>query len=267
MRWFRFCILVLALLLAGQTAWGHGFSMVLSADGSSMTPTSEAPLVVGGQTYNNVFFDQFGGGPDPVQTFEGFAFATFSFGGLSNPQFSFNLISPLMYSNGTAAVPASVDPSNPGHLSGQPDSSTSLQIYDRDIGSPTITLYGNSSTVPGFPVTANDPHELEKTLIQFSGNQGDGVYGFAFDFVVKYDLPGGGTGTVSSGPLWDLFNTPNFANNATFDVQNAAALAIYTSVPEPSTFVLALGGLAALAWRLRKLTSRPAATPLGLKFA
>ncbi len=252
MRKFLFGISFLALAATAADAWAHGFSLSLA--GSQITPSSEAPL--DGYPDLNIFYDQFGD-PNPdgsIGSIEGFAFGDFSFGTPGTPTFTFDIVSPLLYSNGGAAVPAFVDPSHTDHGSSPDpsDQSTYVEIYDRLQASPTIYLYGNDPSLGGFDVKGTDPHELQKLLFNYS--QGDGVYGFAFTFTASY--PGGLT--VTSPPLLDTWATADFTG-APVGQQTDAVLAIYNAaipVPEPSGAAFRNRGSV-----LRGLAAAPASRP------
>ena len=185
-------------------------------------------------------------------TDEGFAYASLGFP--LNATYSFNVISPLMFSNGGTAVPANnvvyIDlyDANPGPSNGYVASSQH------------ITIDGSHSFVAGFQVNGNEPHELDKILYNYNntGGNGDGIYGFAFNFTVTLS---NGT-SATSGTLVDMFETSDFFTNnggdaggppydspGTGGVTEQAALAVLAAVPEPSSLALAAFGLAALSLR------------------
>ncbi len=192
---------------------------------------------------------------------------------------TFNIISPLYYSDGTGgpAVPATTG--------------TYLHIYDRYAGNPDpvtdphpgassgdIYVNGSTSFYSGFGVSLYDFHELEKDLYIAPGStQTYGEYGFAFDVIVHFT---DGV-TLNEGPLVDMFatdtttdpdNPGGFATFASDSQQDVATQAVYNAVmaaPEPSSLVLAALGAAALAicgWRRRmggRIVSRRVLEPSG----
>jgi hypothetical protein len=258
-------ILAVTTMLSAISAWGHGFSLVTN---SSTTPTSftvfSAQPVLDNDPSNptpgpnNLFLDQFDGTPNADGSYgtdEGFT-------AIVGPQpahsaATFQILSPLFFSNGSGpAVPAS-----PG---------THLHIFDLFAGNSDglhpgasagdVNVTGSTSLLPGFGVSMTDFHELEKDLYIAAGSsQTDGEYGFAFNVSVTF-----ANGTVSSGPLVDVFATdigPNggFATFADpFSTQDPATLAIYNAaVPEPSSIALVAIGIAAFgARRMRRSRDR-----------
>ena len=154
----------------------------------------------------------------------------------------FTVLSPLYYSDGTgtAAVPASTG--------------TYLQFFDRfpnnsdglhpGASNGSFNLTGSASS-PGFGISLDDFHEVEKDLFLGPGStQTNGEYGYAFDVTIPFS---NGT-TLTSAPLVDVFatgTTDDPDNPGGFSLvpdsqQDVATLQIYNSVmaaavPEPST--------------------------------
>ena len=261
-------LLTLATMMIAHNAWGHGFDLSVNYDGSgnpiSFTAASAQPVLDGDGTPGpaNLFLDAFGQTPNDdgsLGTYEGFAQTA---GPWLPYTASFNILSPLYFSDGTGgpAVPAT--------------DGTDLHIFDRYAGNPEpvtdphpgasagdIYVNGSTSFYSGFGVSLYDFHELEKDLYMAPGStQTYGEYGFAFDVTVQFS---DGV-TLTTTPLVDIFatdtttdpdNPGGFATFASDSQQDAATLAVYNAVvgaPEPSSFVLAVLGAAALAafgWR------------------
>jgi len=275
MRYILPAGLLLMVTTYAGTAWGHGFDLSVDsyASPTSFIIVSNQPVLDDDPTNptpgpGNLFLDAFSGTPNPdgsYGTFEGFAQTSGPFPPYTSA--SFNIISPLYFSDGTgAAVPASTG--------------TQLHIYDLWAGNPDpvnnphpgasfgdVYLNGTTPFYSGFGVSLYDHHELQKNLYLAAGStQTYGEYGFAFDVTVHF---ANGT-TLTSVPLVDVFaldittdpnNPGGFATFAPPGQQDVATLGIFnavTGVPEPSTAVLvAMGALAFLGRRrLSTLTAR-----------
>ena len=252
--------LSLAIVAVTHTAWGHGFDLSVNYDAQgnpiSFTAASAQPVLdQNGVTAgpNNLFLDAFNGTANAdgsYGTYEGF---TQTAGPWLPYTASFNITSPLYFSDGTGpAVPASAG--------------TYLHIYDLWAGNPDpinnphpgasfgdIYVNGSTSSYPGFGVSLYDHHELEKDLYLAPGStQTYGEYGFAFDVTVHF---ADGI-TLTTSPLVDVFaldittdpnNPGGFATFAPVGQQDIATAGIYASVvPEPSAMVLASFGITAL---------------------
>ena len=254
---------LLGLVAIGRAAWGHGIGLEYDGTSILVNPGSESPLYT--DQYDNpvppnMFIDVWGAPSGGIATTdEGFAFASLGFP--LNATYSFNVISPLIFSSGGVAVPANdgvyID-SYDVHPAGSGDYVASSQH---------ITIDGSHSSVDGFQVNGNDPHELQKILHGYNvaGGNGDGIYGFAFNFTVTF----GDGSSVTSGTLVDMYETYNFfVNNGgdaggppyfglgTGGVTEEAALAVLAAVPEPSSLVLLAIGAAGVVmhrWRCRRL--------------
>ena len=131
MRSIAKCIIDLLTLTMAHNAWGHGFDLSVNYDGSgnpvSFTAASAQPVLdQDGPTPGpaNLFLDAFAQTPNPdgsLGTYEGF---TQTAGPWLPYTASFNIISPLYFSDGTGG-PAT--PATDG---------TYLHIYDRYAGNP-----------------------------------------------------------------------------------------------------------------------------------
>ena len=210
MRLAKICLNAVALAVIAKTAWAHGFDVSVNSISNptafsiaSAQPVLDNDLVNPTPGPSNLFLDQFDGPPNAdgsYPTDEGFTQTAGPFPFYTSV--SFNIISPLYFSDGTgAAVPA--------------EAGTQLHIFDLFAGNPDpITdphpgaslgdLYVNGSTsfYQGFGVSLYDAHELEKDLYLAPGStQTYGEYGFAFDVTVHF----AGGQTVSTGPLVDVF--------------------------------------------------------------
>jgi hypothetical protein len=269
--------------LYANTGWGHGFDLSVNSytNPTAFTIASAQPVLDDGTDPTpgpgNLFLDAFNGTPGTLLlppnnlpnaagsygTFEGFAQTSGPFPPYDSA--SFNIISPLNFSDGTGpAVPASTG--------------TYLHIYDLWAGNPDpvnnphpgasagdVYVNGTTPFYPGFGVSLYDHHELEKDLFLAPGStQTYGEYGFAFDVTVHFS---NGT-TLTSIPMVDVFaldittdpdNPGGFATFAPLAQQDIATLGIYnavTGVPEPSTAALvAIGALCGLG-RLRTHRTR-----------
>lgn len=183
---------------------------------------------------------------------------------------TFNVLSPLYYSDGTGSAAC---PATPG---------TYLQFYDAvdgeyagasqlpSLGGPYINITGTTPFTPGFPVSAEDYHELQKDLYLAAGSaQTYGEYGYAFEVTVSLFSPFDPSDIVmltspimvdefamtdpSLNPALDYPANPNggiyggdFGDFAPLAQQDAASMFIYdaamsaaATVPEPSAFILA----------------------------
>ena len=185
---------------------------------------------------------------------------------------TFNIISPLYYSDGTnhgggVAVPASLgtymyfsdeaaptnDPIYAGLHATVSGSSTTPAA-----GWQLLSPYSTTGTLPadatypsGFGFDYGDfGHEMVKQLFIASGSsQTTGDYGFAYTMTAHFS---GGL-TVTTGPLVDIFALASSDSTASFlgafgpgSLQDAATIAIYNAVtaqqavPEPSASAMAL---------------------------
>ncbi|MGA2259222.1 MAG: hypothetical protein ABSG53_31500 [Thermoguttaceae bacterium] len=256
-------LLAVALGASAEQLFAHGFELLVNSD-SSGNPTSVTAVS------NQPVLDQDGATPEPNNWFPLFLDTFFiqtsgpNAGGLGTfeggPQIVgpsppwanayFTVLSPLYYSDGTgaAAVPA---------LAG-----TYLNFYDlfpnnSDGNHPgasngSFNLTGTVSS-PGFGISLDDFHEVQKNLILGPGStQTNGEYGYAFDVTIPFT---NGT-TITTGPLVDVFATGTTSDqndplNTGFGLapdryQDAATTQVYdaviAAVPEPSVAALAAAG-------------------------
>ncbi len=225
---------------AANCAWAHGFGLSLGNDSQNtpivIIPSSESTILdstgdaVGPQ---NLFIGSFGGTPAGNGSYgvtHGFAYST---GAWPNYTATYNILSPLFFSDGASAGPASAA-----------SAGTSINIFDRDVGlypgaaSGSVQLSGATKFMPGYGVSLFDPHELQKQL--FLGAGSSQTYGeFGFSYEVAVTLPGGQK--LTTGPLVDVFATDigpgGFYSNAPQSQQDAASLAIYrTAIAVPESW-------------------------------
>ncbi len=221
----------LALLLAAQAVWGHGFNILLDANqltSSSATFVRELdPPPLNSMTHG--FFNKVDGQFDSSDTFR------------------FDIVSPLFYSNGSGAELAASGVSVTGYsLASLSDIPTSSQVMSDATGAPSGLFVGSVLSTHGMEWVLSDtaPH---------------GVYGFAYqisgyaagDFQAPYDPV-----TVVLGMHTDAFDgDPNMALAQQQVLEAAAQFATASAVPEPASwllgFISALA-LAGLAWRRRR---------------
>lgn len=270
MQRFIYSPFMIMLVLCASRAWGHGFSLSVNYDSMgnplSLTAASQEPYLDQfsfATGPNNLFLSAFASTPD--SNANGIFFPVIhGFAQTAGPWLpytaSFNVISPLYFSNGNPTGPSGTGPVAVPAVPG-----TYIDTWDLWAGNPEPTvsphpgasfgdvyINGTTSFYPGFGVSLYDTHELEKDLYIGSG-PASGEYGFAFNVVVHFS---DGI-TLTSGPLVDVFAMSDptygdFADNAPVSQQDAATLAIYnavTAVPEPSSFVMLAIGLAGLILR------------------
>ena len=268
-------LLAVALAASAKQAFAHGFELLVNSDSNgnptSVTEVSNQPVLdqdnsVSGP--NNLFLDTFFVQDSPeinagqIGTYEGGPQIVGPSLPWSNAYFT--VLSPLYYSDGTgtAAVPASTG--------------TYLQFFDRypnnsdglhpGASNGSFNLTGSASS-PGFGISLDDFHEVEKDLFPGPGStQTNGEYGYAFDVTIPFD---NGT-TLTVGPLVDVFatgTTDDPDNPGGFSLvrdsqQDIATSQIYNSVmaaavPEPSTMTLSAAGVLLLGQsRLRRFLAR-----------
>lgn len=221
----------LALLLAAQIVWGHGFN--ISLDGNQLTSSSATfaheldPPLLNSMTHG--FFNKVTGQFD------------------SNDTFRFDIVSPLFYSDGSGAELAGPGLSVTGYSTASlSDIPLSSQVVSDATGAPSGLFVGSVLST----------HGMEWVL---SDGAPDGVYGFAYqisgyadgNLATAYDPV-----TVVLGMHTDAFDGDANLVVAQQQVLEAAAqFAAASAVPEPASwllgFISALA-LAGLAWRRRR---------------
>ncbi|HTU26846.1 MAG TPA: PEP-CTERM sorting domain-containing protein [Pirellulales bacterium] len=259
MKILRSVIALVAISANAAIAFGHGFSLSVNYN-NSFTPVSLTAASQEG------FFDTQQVTAAPTNMFiEEFSSAETGSAGTYMPVIhgfvqtagpwlpytaTYNVISPLYFSDGTINGPHNTVVATEAPVG------TYIDMYDLWAGNPEPTLdphpgaafgdvyiTGQSSFEAGYGVSLYDTHEMEKDLYIGSGDA-YGEYGFAFDIVVHFS---DGV-TLASAPLVNVFATsdPNygdFAENASYQQQDAASEAIYQAVmaaaaPEPSSLSL-----------------------------
>jgi hypothetical protein len=279
------------LTLAASTAWGHGFELTLNpGNPSTIGIVSQQPSLdqdghappVGSPMNTNLFLDQFLSSGSDIrgafqQTDEGGPNIQGGSGAWGvGTTFTFNITSPLYFSNGTPAVPN-------GPLAVPASGTTNIYFSDADDAHPATSglhaVVSGTSTTPVAGFQLLDPygavveagHELVKNIyLDPASTQTDGEYGFSYTVTAHF----AGGATLTTGPLVDVFALydPTGTNGAldaflgSDALQDAATTAIYNAVdqasvavPEPSTTlsaVSALGVLCALSLVARSRAGR-----------
>jgi hypothetical protein len=244
MRFKISLIFTVACFATASCAWGHGFALTLVNDSQSnplvIVPASEATILDGNGTSvgpQNLFVSSFSGTQSSNGSYgvnHGFAYAT---GAWPSYTATYNILSPLFFSDGagTGPMPASLA-----------SSGTYVNVFNRDVGSfpgaapGNVQFSGSTLFVPGYGVSLEDPHELQKQLFLGAGSsQTYGEYGFSYE--VSVILPG--RQKLTTGPLVDVFATDignsGFYSTAPISQQDTASLAIYDAaiaVPESWDF-------------------------------
>lgn len=278
-----------AMLYAASTASGHGFDVFQNQypAPTALTINSDQPVLdnEGGPPAGqpnpkpgpyNIFTDEFSnvpsvgnGGGSYYETYEGFVDMAAGPGSYGIRSATFNILSPLYYSDGTgtSAVPASTGTYLEFSVNPETPNAVSQPLAD---GGPEIEITGSTSLTPGFYVTGSYYHELLKDLyIEPGSSQTYGEYGYEFDVTYVLTPPPPlaylGSVTLTTPPMVDVFaltdsNLPNgdFGDDAPQALQDAATTLIYNAVtapvPEPSTFVLAAFGIvtcAVVIWKVK----------------
>lgn len=249
-------LLLIVVVVQAERALGHGFGLVLATTGNNIPISIESFAEFPGNYMDSnsinpapgdLFYAPFSYIPDSnslgtyYPVIHGSPYAASPF-----PSFTatYNIISPLYYSNGVGTLcnqtgPAAAEPASAG---------TFMTVFDRDVGiypgaSPgTVTFSGTTSFAAGYGISLDDAHELQKDLYIVSGStQNYGEYGFAYDVTVTFS----GGGTLSTGPLVDVFPLadPNFGRGdfSSLSVppilQDEATLAIFNAaIKTPATW-------------------------------
>ncbi len=266
----RLLILAICSIAFANQCLAHGF-LISENDSAgipvSLSAASQSQVLDSTNTaspYANLFWDTFPNTTTPDSLFtEGTSVSTprsspgtyypTNDGGVSTSgpfgfydSATFRIVSPLLFSNGGAAVPAAAGvslnvverfPSN------APNGASNATNHPgaANTANGLISISGNKSSVQGFQISLADTHELAKDLI-LGGSTQTGEYGFAYTVSVQYH----NGPLLTTGPLIDIYSLtdPTLSGgsftNASAAVQDAATLAIYTTaVPEPSSILLA----------------------------
>ena len=169
-------------------------------------------------------------------TIEGFSVAA---GSMPPYTATFNIVSPLYFSNGLPSGANSFGP-----VVGQSASpGTFINIYDLWAGNPepvtnphpgasygNVILTGTTSFAAGFGVSLYDPHELEHDLyLSATSTQTYGEYGFAYTVTMHFPDT---NATLTTSPLVDVYavsdpNLGDFPDYAPPTQQDAASVAIF----------------------------------------
>ncbi len=235
----RFVMMTAALCAMTSSVLAHGFSLSVSNNALSAT-SNDYP----GNGNPHLFFTELNLTSGQLRSSHGGA-GTSLFG--NNKSLSFDVYSPLFYSNGSG------DPAEPAA------DGISMIIDSQNFIGSSITVDGTTNFVSGYQITGNSSHEFRWTLTSDSTTLPQGIYGLA------YKVSGGplAGGSYDPSPLLVVtFSTPGFdlgfdplAPDSPLSLANAAIFAAATNpVPEPSTCVLfGLGalGVAMGAWRKR----------------
>ncbi len=281
MRLAKFCIAVFVSTAIANNACGHGFN-ISEIDSSgvpvALTASSQSQVLDSGGTispYSNLFWDTFPNATKPDALFTegtlvstprsspGTYYPTNDGGAATAGPFSlydsatFTVISPLLFSNGGTAVPASAGtllniverfpgnaPNGASNATNHPGAASTAAGF--------LAISGSTGVLPGFQFSLADTHEFAKDLI-LGGSTLTGEYGFAYEVTVHYH----DGSTLTSAPLVAIYAltdptlTGGSFTSASLATQDAATLAIYkAAVPEPSAYALAsIGGVALLAVR------------------
>ncbi len=264
MRNISRCILLIGLSVFAHHGWGHGFNIsVNSYDGpTSLGVASQSQVfdnMFASLAPQNMFIEEFSAFPTSgtlgtyYSVLHGFCATS---GAMPTYTATFNVVSPLYYSNG---VGCGVNHSGP--VVAQPASSgTFLNIYDLYAGNPdpmtaphpgasfgNVIVTGTTSLASGFGVSLYDPHELEHDLyLSSTSAQTYGEYGFAYTVTMYFPNTGA---TLTTVPLVDIYalsaqKLGDFPDNASYQQQDAASVAIFQAATRsaPPSWAMAQSG-------------------------
>ncbi|MGA2259221.1 MAG: autotransporter-associated beta strand repeat-containing protein, partial [Thermoguttaceae bacterium] len=246
-------------------AWGHGFEVQAN---SYSSPTALSVFSQEGYFNNlysgtspengvspeNMFIEEFSATPT-YGTMGTYYSVIHGFAATSGPYLpytaTFNVVSPLYYSNGIGS-----GANQTGPVVAQPASAgTFLDIYDLWVGDPghpgassgTVSVNGTTSFASGFGVSLTDPHELAHDLyLSATSTQTYGEYAFAYTVTVHFPSTGA---TLTTVPLVDVYalsdpNLGDFPDNASYTQQDAASVSIFQAATrvEPPSWSTATSG-------------------------
>ncbi|HEV3415468.1 MAG TPA: hypothetical protein VG056_01585, partial [Pirellulales bacterium] len=126
------CVFAAMLVATANCAWGHGFGLSLENDSQGIpiviAPASESTILDGNGNAigpQNLFVSSFSGTASSDGSYgviHGFVYAT---GAWPNYTATYNILSPLFFSDGTETGPNAAVPASSG---------TYMAVYDRDVG-------------------------------------------------------------------------------------------------------------------------------------
>jgi hypothetical protein len=211
-RWI-FVLALLDMALASRTVLGHGFAM--HREGNKIVAETENASVLNDRLYNGNL------SPD----LDLFGIGAIVGGGFNVPAdtFTVELLGPLWYSSGGAAVPA-----NAGITLTFNSYTSAAHTTLLDSAARTSASTG----IESLAAVANDPTNDAMVCILTGGAIPAGVYGVGL-YIKGLDEGNPLTPFESSARLAVTFRTPGFSNSDTFTL-NAARMAIFsaaTTVP------------------------------------
>jgi hypothetical protein len=229
----RAILLLLMIALAGSKALGHGFDLhvVLTPDGPKIQGVNNGNPSGEDRLFIEYWLDS---PPDDYRLQHGGVIKSSGFAGETT--LSLRFLGALWYSNG-----------GPAEIVGGSESVAGLSFDDsfNEIGNVTISgLTPGGSTMS---VTGLDDHSTFWSLTPFPVAAGS--YGFAYQVIGHQQNGPVLEEFVPSDPLVVVLSTPGFSSGSGGTVEQSRQEiydAIIAAVPEPSTWLLAVSGLASL---------------------
>lgn len=243
-------LLAMLMLASSPVAFGHGFRLARS--GNSIVTISQDGY---GVLYNDLFREQLNdyttyyegahglisrytsGAPAPYSNFD------------ATDSFRFDVIGPLLYSDGLTVTTAASNVTMTGlHL--QPPNQSI--VFSGSSNNTSAATPVNIDTPNGFQVSATNSHHVSWSLNATSGTIPEGAYGFQYrisgyddnnpnapfnsaDVFMVYDTEGANWGTGGLGQLLD-------AQLLLYEAYQQQAFAP-TVAPEPASWLIVLGTL------------------------